>query len=166
MLRAEGKVLGRFDARVAWDTSDKAATTPDYDPSFALAYGAFATAMMDYLGRELGYKEDQPYEILTGKVNPWHWNASNEVVNLGDRLASAMRDNPHLRVLVMGGRTDLATPPEGVAYSLRHLLALPPGARANITSARYDGGHMFYLNPPDLAKAHADLVKFIQGDAP
>ena len=166
LLRAEGKVLGRFDARVAWDTSDKAATTPDYDPSFALAYGAFATAMMDYLGRDLGYKEDQPYEILTGKVNPWHWNASNEVVNLGDRLASAMRDNPHLRVLVMGGRTDLATPPEGVAYSLRHLLALPPGARANITSARYDGGHMFYLNPPDLAKAHADLVKFIQVDAP
>jgi len=166
LLRAEGKVLGRFDARVAWDATDKAAATPDYDPSFALAYGAFSTAMMDYLGRDLGYKEDQPYEILTGKVNPWKWNANNEVVNLGERLASAMRDNPHLRVLVMGGRTDLATPPEGVAYSLRHLLDLPASARANITHTRYDGGHMFYLNPPDLAKARADLVTFIQGHAP
>jgi carboxypeptidase C (cathepsin A) len=166
LLRAEGKVLGRFDARVAWDATDKAATAPDYDPSFALAYGAFSTAMMDYLGRELGYKEDQPYEILTGKVNPWRWNANNEVVNLGERLASAMRDNPQLRVLVMSGRTDLATPPEGVAYSLRHLLDLPTGARTNITTTRYEGGHMFYLNPSDLAKARADLVKFIQDSAP
>ena len=166
LLRAEGKVLGRFDARVAWETTDQSAMAPHYDPSFSLAFGAFATAMMDYLGRQLGYKEDQPYEILTGKVNPWRWNANNEVVNLGDRLASAMRDNPHLRVLVMGGRTDLATPPEGVAYSLRHQLDLTATARANIIRTSYDGGHMFYLNPPDLAKTRADLLKFIQGETP
>jgi carboxypeptidase C (cathepsin A) len=166
LLRAEGKVLGRFDARVAWDSTDKSAPSPEYDPSYSLAYGVFSTAMMDYLGRELGYKEDQPYEILTGKVNPWRWNANNEVVNLGTRLAAAMRDNPHLRVLVMGGHTDLATPPEGVAYSLRHMFDLPDGARANITNTRYEGGHMFYLNPPDLAKTRADLVNFIQAGNP
>jgi carboxypeptidase C (cathepsin A) len=161
LLRAEGKVLGRFDARVAWDTTDKSAQLPSYDPSYALAYGAFSSAMMDYLGRDLGYKEDQPYEILTGKVLPWRWNASNSVVNVGDRLATAMRDNPHLRVLVMGGLTDLATPPEGVAHSLRHLPDLPESARKNIRSSYYDGGHMFYLNPPDLEKTRADLVDFI-----
>ena len=166
LLRAEGKVLGRFDARVAWDATDKSAQYPEYDPSYSLAYGAFSTAMMDYLGRELGWKEDQPYEILTGKVQPWKWNANNEVVNLSERLASAMRDNPHLRVLVMGGRTDLATPPEGVAYSVRHLLDLPANAKDNFTSTFYDGGHMFYLNPPDLEKTRADLVKFIQGGKP
>jgi len=166
LLRAEGKVLGRFDARVAWDTADQAAQVAEFDPSFSLAYGAFATAMMDYLGCDLGYKEDQPYEILTGKVSPWRWNATNEVVNVGERLASAMRDNPHLRVLVMGGRNDLATPAEGVPYSIRHLADLPASARSNITYARYDGGHMFYLNPPDLAKTRADLVKFIQDDKP
>ena len=77
-----------------------------------------------------------------------------------------MRDNPHLRVLVMGGRNDRATPAEGVPYSIRHLADLPASARSNITYARYDGGHMFYLNPPDLAKTRADLVKFIQDDKP
>ncbi len=166
LLRAEAKVLGRFDARVAWDVTDKAAPAPSYDPSYSLAYGAFGSAMMDYLGRELGYKEDQPYEILTGKVNPWRWNANNEVVNLGDRLATAMRDNPRLRVLVMGGRTDLATPPEGVAYSIRHLMDLPASAAANISFTYYDGGHMFYLNPPDLVKTRADLVEFLQAGSP
>lgn len=166
LLRADGKVLGRFDARVAWDATDKSSPDPGYDPSYSLAYGAFSTAMLDYLGRELGYKEEQPYEILTGKVQPWRWNANNEIVNLSDRLATAMRDNPHLRVLVMGGRTDLATPPEGVAYSIRHLLDLPANVRGNIVTTRYEGGHMFYLNPPDLVKTRADLVKFIQGDQP
>lgn len=166
LLRAEGKVLGRFDGRVAWDATDPSSSYPDYDPSYSLAYGAFSTAMMDYLGRDLGYKEDQPYEILTGKVQPWRWDSNNAVVNLSDRLAAAMRDNPELRVLVMGGRTDLATPPESVAYSVRHMLDLPDGVRGNIMTTRYEGGHMFYLNPPDLEKARADLVKFIQGETP
>lgn len=165
LLRKEGKVLGRFDGRVAWDTDDQAATMPNFDPSFSLAYGAFSTAMLDYLGRELGYKEDRPYEILTGKVQPWRWNANNSVVNLSDRLAAAMRDNPRLRVLVMGGYTDLATPPAGVAYSISHMFNLPADARKNITSTYYDGGHMFYLNPPDLTKCRADLVDFIRAGA-
>jgi carboxypeptidase C (cathepsin A) len=162
LLRAEGKVLGRFDARVAWDSTDKTSPLPEYDPSYSLAYGAFSTAMMDYLGRDLGYKEDQPYEILTSKVHPWKWNATNQVVNVSDRLATAMRDNPHLKVLVMGGYTDLATPPEGVAHSLRHLLGLPADTRKNISTTFYDGGHMFYLNPPDLTKTRADLIQFLQ----
>ncbi len=164
LLRKEGKVIGRFDGRVAWDSTDKAADSPEYDPSYSLAYGAFSTAMLDYLGRDLGYKEDRPYEILTGKVQPWQWNTSNEVVNLSGRLATAMRDNPHLRVLVMGGRTDLATPPAGVAYSVRHMLNLPENVRHNIRTTFYDGGHMFYLNPPDLLKCRTDLVTFIQAE--
>lgn len=166
LLRKEGKVIGRFDGRVAWDATDKAAESPEYDPSYALAYGAFSTAMLDYLGRELGCKEDQPYEILTTKVQPWRWNTSNEVVNLSGRLANAMRDNPHLRVMVMSGRTDLATPPEGVAYSVRHMLNLPEGVRNNISTTYFDGGHMFYLNPADLIKCRADIVNFIQAGKP
>ncbi|MES2475250.1 MAG: peptidase S10 [Verrucomicrobiota bacterium] len=161
LLRKEGKVLGRFDGRVAWDATDKSAAFPEYDPSYSLAFGAFSTAMLDYLGRELGYKEDQPYEILTGNVQPWSWDVSNGVVNLSKRLASAMRDNPQLKVLVMGGWTDLATPPAGVAHSVRHLLDLPENVRGNISTTYYDGGHMFYLNPPDLTKCRKDLVDFI-----
>ncbi len=166
LLRKEGKVIGRFDARVAWDTTDRSAATPEYDPSYSLAYGAFSTAMLDYLGRDLGYKEDQPYEILTGKVQPWRWNANNQVVNVSGRLGTAMRDNPHLKLLVMGGHTDLATPPEGVAHSIRHLFGLSAQARSNIQTTYYEGGHMFYLNPPDLVKTRDDLLKFIQAANP
>lgn len=163
LLKNEEKTIGRFDGRVAWDSTSTSESKAGYDPSYSLALGAFSTAMLDYLGRDLGYKEDQPYEILTGKVHPWRWNTNNQVVNLSGRLATAMRDNPHLRVLVMGGYTDLATPPEGVAHSVRHMLGLSTNLRENISTVFYDGGHMFYLNPPDLVKCRKDLVDFIKG---
>lgn len=166
LLRKEHKVIGRFDARVAWGSTSDANPVADYDPSYSLAYGAFSSAMMDYLSHDLGWKEDQPYEILTSKVQPWNWDASNGYVNLSGRLAGAMRDNPHLRVLVMCGHADLATPPDGISYSFRHLFGLPAAQQSNISFTHYDGGHMFYLNPPDLTKCRADLVKFFEAAKP
>jgi carboxypeptidase C (cathepsin A) len=166
LLRKEGKVIGRFDARVAWPTTNASSDYPEYDPSFSLALGAYSTTMLSYLGDELGWKEDSPYEILTGKVRPWKMGEGNGHVNMTGRLATAMRDNPHLRVLVMGGLADLATPPDGIAYSLAHLLDLPESSRGNITYTEYEAGHMFYLNPPDLAKSRKDLVDFITRGQP
>ena len=161
LLKKEGKVLGRFDARVAWPTTDPSMPFADYDPSFSLALGAYSTTMLGYLGGELGWKEDSPYEILTGKVQPWKMGNGNGYVNMAGRLSTAMRDNPHLKVLVMGGHADLATPPDGIAYSISHLFDLPDSARKNILFTEYEAGHMFYLNPPDLAKGRKDLVDFI-----
>ncbi len=161
LLKNKGKVIGRFDARVAWDDMDATESHADYDPSYSLAYGAFGTAMLGYLTNELNWQENQPYEILTGKVHPWRWNANNGYVNLTSRLASAMRDNPKLRVLVQCGYTDLATPADGMLHSTRQMLALPQPLQKNISFTWYEGGHMFYLNPPDLKKMRSDLVNFI-----
>lgn len=161
LLKSKQKIVGRFDARVAWDDSDSSEIQADYDPSYSLAYGAFGTAMLSYLTTELDWQENQPYEILTGKVHPWRWNASNGYVNLSSKLATAMRDNPKLRVLVQCGYTDLATPADGMLYSTRQMLNLPAPLQKNISYTWYEGGHMFYLNPPDLKKMYADLVEFI-----
>lgn len=166
LLKPEGKVLGRFDARVAWDSTDPEARGAEYDPSFSLAIGAFSTAMLTYLGDELGWEEDQPYEVLTGKVGPWKYGAENQIVNMTSRLTQAIRDNPMLRVLVMGAHADLATPPEGVPYSLRQEVDLPASLRKQISFVEYDAGHMFYLNPPDLKKARKDLIDFLGGGKP
>ena len=81
------------------------------------------------------------------------------------RLATAMRDNPSLRVLVQCGYTDLATPPDGIKHSVRHMFSIPADRRKAIEFAWYDAGHMFYLNEPDLAKMRKDLVRFVQGPA-
>ncbi|MGJ8633958.1 MAG: S10 family peptidase [Luteolibacter sp.] len=161
LLRAEGKVLGRFDARVAWDTTDSTSQTPHYDPSYSLALGAFSTAMLSYLGNDLGWEEDQPYEILTS-VGAWDYGDKNGSLNMTWRLLGAAMENPKMRILVMGALTDLATPSEGVTYSIRQAIGLPDSVKDRISYAEYEAGHMFYVNPPDLEKARKDLVKFLE----
>ena len=161
LLHTEGKVLGRFDARVAWPTTDPSMPVPDYDPSFSLALGAYTTAMLGYLNNDLGWKEDSPYEILTGKVQPWRMGSGNGYVNMADKIAGAMRDNPYLRVMIMGGHADLATPPDAIGYTFSHLFELSEASRKNISYTQFEAGHMFYLNPPDLTKSRKDLVDFI-----
>jgi len=160
LLRGEGKVIGRFDSRVAWDSTDATATRAEYDPSYSLALGAFSTAMLAYLGDDLGWKEDQPYEILTS-VSPWRYDADNRIVNTAPRIANAMRNNPKMRVLVMVAHTDLATPAEGIIYSFRQIIGLPTSLKDQVKFTEYDAGHMFYLNPPDLEKGRKDLVDFV-----
>lgn len=165
LLREEGKVLGRFDARVAWPAQSKDSDYPSYDPSYAVAYGAFSTSMLSYLTEDLGGNEiHDTYRILTGKVHPWRWNSENSVVNLSGRLQSAMTDNPNLRLLVMGGLTDFATPPSGIEYTLNQLVDLPKESRNRISYVYYDAGHMFYLNEPDIVKMRKDLVEFLKAN--
>ena len=160
LLRKKGMTIGRFDARVAWPVYEPASDKAYYDPSFSVAKGAFSTAMLDYLAKDLGWVDKRTYEILTN-VQPWDWGKKNSIVNMSSHLASAMRDNPHLRVLVQCGHTDLATPPGAILYSLAHM-KLPEPQRANISVKWYDAGHMFYLNEPDLKKMRKDLVEFIK----
>lgn len=162
LLRDEGKVIGRFDARVAWPSADATSDHASYDPSYSLAYGAYATAMLGYLSGHLGWQEESPYEILTGKVHPWNWGADNRVIDVTDRLEQAMRDNPSLKVLVMKGLCDLATPPGAIDYSLRQMVDAPGSLLERIEHTTYEAGHMFYLNPPDLEKSRKDLVEFIE----
>jgi carboxypeptidase C (cathepsin A) len=77
-------------------------------------------------------------------------------------LESAMRENPDLRILVMCGYTDLATPPANMQYSIDHLFNIPNERRQAIKFTWYEAGHMFYLNQPDLEKMRTDLVDFIK----
>jgi carboxypeptidase C (cathepsin A) len=160
LLRAEGKVLGRFDARTAWPEVEKAGESPQYDPSMSVIKGPISSALLDYMAGELGWMEERPYEIIA-RVGNWNWGQKRGFVNVSSRLATAMRDNPHLRVLVQCGHSDLATPAGGILHSLAHM-HVPTPQRKNITVAWYEAGHMFYLNQPDLEKMRKDLVEFIK----
>jgi carboxypeptidase C (cathepsin A) len=160
LLKDQKKVIGRFDARVAWPAVDNVHSNPAFDPSFAVAKGPFTNAMMAYLTDDLGWEDKRVYEILTGNVHPWKWNSSNSYVNVTSRIAYALQENPHLKVLVQCGHTDLATPPGGILHSVDHL-NITPEQRNNISVKWYEAGHMFYLNQPDLVKMRKDLVEFI-----
>lgn len=166
LLHDQGLILGAYDARITGRDDDAASPYPDFDPSAAAVFGPFSAAMNSYVRGELKFEDDLPYEILAG-VQPWNygvqpWNLGrNSYAGAGDRLASAMNQNPYMRILVLGGRCDLVCPIDTVRYALDHM-ALAADYRTNITYAEFDAGHMMYINLPDLKKMQRDLENFLK----
>lgn len=159
LLRSEGKIIGRFDARVVSRDGDAAGRSPEFDPSHVLVSGVFSSAMNAYVREDLKFEKDLPYEILTS-VQPWSFSRRDAFPSTAPDLAAAMKENPHLKVLVQCAWRDLACPPDGIQLSLRQL-EIPQEIRNNIRIEEYEAGHMYYLNPPDLEKSAKDTRDFI-----
>ena len=160
LLKSEGKIIGRFDARVISRDGNAASSSPEFDPSHVLVSGVFSSAMNSYVREDLKFEKDLPYEILAG-VNPWPWSRTTGYPSTGPDLATALKQNPHLKVLVQCAWRDLACPPDGILHSVRQL-AIPAEIRGNIRVEEYEAGHMLYLNPSDLKKSAADIKDFIR----
>lgn len=160
LLHDEGLILGAYDARITGRDGDPASPYPDFDPSSAATMGPFSAAVNYYVRNELKFEDDLPYELLAG-VQPWDYGIHNSYASAGGKLASAMNQNPYMRVLVLGGRCDLVCPIDTTKYALEHM-ALDSAYRTNITYVQFDAGHMMYINLPDLKKMHTVLEQFIQ----
>ena len=160
LLKAEGKIIGRFDARVVSMDGNAAEATPEFDPSEVAVRGVFSSAMNGYVREDLKFEKDMPYEILTG-VGPWNWSRDTGYPSTASDLAAAMKQNPHLKVLVQCAWRDLARPPDGIQLSLRQL-GLPKPIQGNIRIEEYEAGHMLYLNPADLKKSATDIKDFFR----
>ena len=159
LRRNDGLTIGRIDARFTGRDLDSAGESPEFDPSIVGLDGPYATAINDYLRRELGYQEDAVYERLTRKVHPWKWSSSNEFVNVSEKLRLAMAKNPALRVLISSGLYDFATPYFDAYFTVAHM-GLPPELRGNVRIETYEAGHMMYVKRTEHKKLHEDLVRF------
>jgi carboxypeptidase C (cathepsin A) len=159
LLRKEGKIVGRFDARVTSEDGDRSELRPEFDPSFTNIVGGFSSAINAYIRGELGYESDHPYHLLNG-LPKWS-NPEGRYASTEPRLAEAMKTNPRLRVLQLAAYRDLACPEDTLSFSLSHL-TLPKKVRENLSIERYESGHMMYLYRPDAEKLRADLVKFLK----
>ena len=107
---------------------------------------------------------DMPYKVFAWEepaFEKWDWgNAEKGFPNTAPGLRAAMAKNPYLKVLVMEGYYDLATPYAAANYSLDHL-DLGPEYRKNISFATYEAGHRVYIDSTMHRKMKRDLVKFM-----
>lgn len=158
LLRDEGKTIGRYDSRVTNTDYDNVGESPDFDPSYASVLGAFSGAINDYLEKDLDFKDRNPYNILTG-VGPWPYHSDNRYFDNSQSLRLAMTENPYLRVWVLCGYFDLATPFYSVEYTIHHM-GLKPYQQSHIHLTYYESGHMIYVNHASLVQAKKDEEAF------
>jgi carboxypeptidase C (cathepsin A) len=160
------KVIGRFDGRMAGFPTDPANDAQEYDPSLTGFYAAYTSAFNDYVRRQLKFESDLPYEILSGRVQPWNYasggaGAGQGYLYVGDDLRDALSHNPRLKVLVCSGWYDMATPYFATDYQMGHM-TLSPEVRGNISTKYYEGGHMMYHVRPSLVKLQGDVGAFVE----
>ena len=102
LLRSRRQVVGRLDSRfTGWD-ADYALEVSNDDPSLRAIIGPYTAALNHYVRAELEYENDLPYEILSSEAaKDWSFKEfENNHVTVADKLAEAMRANPHLKVHV------------------------------------------------------------------
>ena len=127
----------------------------------------FTSVFNEYVRHELGYKTDMPYEVLSMEVNRnWEWGKAIEgMPDTAPDLRAAMVKNQYLKVLVMEGYYDLATPYFASTYTMNHM-DLADSYRKNISYATYEAGHMVYMKQTELQKMKRDVVNFLDATLP
>jgi carboxypeptidase C (cathepsin A) len=140
--------------------ADAAGERYEYDASLASYDGSYVAVFQDYVRRELKWNSDM-YYTLSGNVQPWDQGQPGQA---GEALRSAMTQQGNLRVLVVAGYYDVATPFNGIEHTISHL-GFEPAIRKNVSFAYYEAGHMMYIEKNSREKLHRDVTKFIVGAA-
>ncbi|MDH5589173.1 MAG: peptidase S10, partial [Gemmatimonadota bacterium] len=168
LLRAQRRIVGRLDGRFSGPAGDPRATRPSHDPQSTAISSAYTSAFNTYVREELGYDGDREY-TPSGATRDWNWGRlgggggfvrGGGTPNVAPDLAGAIERNPELKVLLVNGIYDLATPYFAAVWTMDHM-GLPPELRANIQRADFAAGHMMYVEEALLPQWKSTLDAFI-----
>ena len=167
LLGADGKQIGRFDSRFTGFMIGSPDPAAD-DAATAGVNSAHLSSFHHHLAADLGYHSDLHYRPLYNMTieTAWDWRHKApgieeplQVPNVSLDLAAAMRRNQALRVYLMGGVYDLATPFCGAEFDISHLY-LGDRLRGNIRFSWYESGHMTFADEKVIALMASDLAGF------
>lgn len=173
LLAEEGRACGRLDMRFssaapsyvhsssAWFAGEDAADDA-VDGVWEKAFRAFCSERLGYRG-PARYLASNYERIGTA----WGWSHVEPGVdegtvgtpNVAIDIAVALRRDPTIRLAVLGGRYDAATPWWNAVHDLSCQF-LPAEVRRNVEWHRYGCGHMAYVDDPTLEAMSADLAAF------
>ncbi len=170
VLRNAGMMVGRLDSRYVGITTNLLSEFASNDPQSSTISPAYISAFMNYYTTELKVSKDKTYNTSAYSLTDfkWDWKHARSQGIFGDAvspttapdLLNAMTNNPSLKILVMNGIYDMATPFGGTEYTFDHL-GLDKKLKANVIQKYYEAGHMMYIHPASAAKYKKDLVEFI-----
>jgi carboxypeptidase C (cathepsin A) len=162
LLRAQGKVMGRYDARYLADRPAGVTTMMPGDPSSSIS-DVFGKAMTAYLAGTLKAPGAEAYKVIARFEGGWSYGSEDSPFADWPFMAtveSHAASNACLRLFVGTGIYDTTTT-IGAADYLFAQSSLP---RARYRNERYVGGHVFYSDDKSRARFQSDLVDFIGAD--
>jgi carboxypeptidase C (cathepsin A) len=168
----EGLTTGRLDTRYEGPDIDPLSKEAEYDPFTNSITAAYVTAINQYAREDLKYGENQTYKP-SARQPGFHWDLAHvppggqgweSSVNVMPDLALAMKRNPKMKVMLMGGYFDLGTLYFGATYEMKHL-PMPQSLQANISYHWFQTGHMVYVNEESLKHLHEYTAAFIRENA-
>ena len=171
-VQSDGQLTtGRLDTRFSGPDLDPLSQRADYDPQAAALASAYVTAFNEYARKELRYGEGKAFKPSVQLFRTWNFShkmpgqtqefTQRQGTNVMPDLANAMKLNPNLKVELLGGYFDLATPFYQGLYEMRHL-PIPENLQANIEYHYYESGHMVYARDDSLRQLHDNVVDFIR----
>jgi len=167
LLRNDRLTVGRLDARFKGINMDPLSQFASDDPQSTQISPAYIASFLNYYYTDLKVNKNYDYKINCYSAEGFKWDFSRIksaddpiVANTGIDLASLMSRNPNLKVLVLNGYFDLATPFFATEYTFNHL-GLEKKIKANITMKYFEAGHMMYVNPAILKMFKKDVADFI-----
>ena len=156
LQRDKRVITGRLDSRFGGFDRDAAGERYEYDSSEASYEGAYVAMFQDYVRRELKWESDGFYTV-TANVRPWD---NGQPGGPAEALRSALTEQTYLKLLVICGYYDLATPFNGIETTVSHM-ELEPSVRRNVSFKYYEGGHMMYIDKIAREKLHKDVDEWI-----
>lgn len=151
-----GQLIGRYDARVS--APNGSALTVDNDPSLTLINAAFVNTIGSYVRDQLHYSARSNYTSYNDIINRWNFGHDGRALpdTIPD-LSAALTQNPFMKILVLSGYHDLATPFYQTELDLARL-----GSAGSLQFRTYASGHMSYLDDAARRAQQADLITFYQ----
>jgi carboxypeptidase C (cathepsin A) len=172
LLRDHHVTVGRLDSRFTGVTLDLLSEEAEYDPQSAAISAAYTAALFSYMSQELKFNPRRTYVVSNRDAFPsWDWKHKVgdaripiPFANTGPDLAHALAYNPNLRVLVMNGIYDMATPFLATEYMVSHL-NVEKKLSERVEMKYYEAGHMMYIHEPSRKSFKADVAAFIDRTA-
>lgn len=172
LLRSSGLMVGRLDSRYKGIAQDLLSEYAFNDPQSSDISPAFISAFMQYYTTELKVSKDKTYNTGAYAFPDFKWDWKHQrsnglfgeasTPNTAPDLLNAMSNNPRMKVLVLNGVYDLATPFAATEYTFDHM-GLSKKIKANITQKYYEAGHMMYIHNESAVKFRKDVTEFIMG---
>ncbi|MBR2836700.1 MAG: peptidase S10 [Coriobacteriales bacterium] len=172
LLRDKGKVVGRLDGRFSFEAGNFLQTSSEgiseEDPSDTCTSSAWAAGFRHHVKHDLNYSNSLPYNTSAWETIGMNWihdhtsagvEWKSHTPNVAYDLAMSMRHNPDMKVLILGGRYDMATPFLGPIEDLARMY-LSDEIKSNLEFKLYDSGHMIYVNRDAFKQMAADVEEF------